>query len=387
LTEHPVAVAKLRQKLPELQLIALDELSLPQWVHLAFYFSREELCAALKPALLQKLQPEGNVIFLAAESIVYSPLSELCAQLDSAEVLVTPYLTQPLADDGHHPTTLELLASGPFQLGFIGVRGGPAGAALRPLLAAWQQAMEGRAAVGLEIGGGAYADQLWAAGLCGLTAGVQVVRSTRYNLGYWNVGQSGLHWDGVDVPRTSDGPLGFYNFTGLDPGNVSRLSRHQDRVSAAPGSPLFLLLSQYVNRLAAAPLRDLAALPYSFGRFIDGSPIGPDHRRAFGRLPAANRRLVVNPFAEVRFVGDLVAASSLNLGVSATDLRARLAESLLRVSQLEQQLHTLPHSIFGHVRSVMDQVAPGSSQRLHGLLQQTSQRIGPKVQRARQLLS
>ena len=78
LIEHPTVVARLRTELPDFKILDPEEVGCPHWLHMAFYYDVMEFSTALKPALIRKLMPEGNVVYLDPDIEVHrysNPLS------------------------------------------------------------------------------------------------------------------------------------------------------------------------------------------------------------------------------------------------------------------------------------------------------------------------
>ncbi len=379
LIEHPATVAKLRSQLPDYQILGPDEVGCPQWLHMAFYYDVMEYSTALKPALIRHLLAEGNVVYLDPDIEVFSPLTEIEELLQGNDIVVTPHICKPLPEDGKKPSVRRILQQGQFNLGFIGVR---SEAENQALMDWWQGVLiEGAACDAIK---GTFTDQFWAAALVSFARRTSILRSARYNLAYWNVGQHKLTWNGLGTPETEDGPLGFYHYSGLSRQNLSSVSRYQDRITAKPGTPLYLLLGQYLTQLEQSPLSQYAATPYSFARYADHSPVLSEHRRAFGLLPEVNRRQVANPFVEPALTRRLCLSSPRPV---EGDLVSALSDAQLRIRQLEQRLSSLPYSLFDHMQFAMDRVAPGSWDRMYGLLQRVSHQLGPRMANLRHLIS
>lgn len=370
LIEHPARVAKLRAELPELRLLGPNQLGCPRWLQLAFADEAPGVAAALKPALLATLLAEGNVVYLDPEIEVFAPLTEIEAALGEADVVVTPHVSQPLPDDGKLPTMADVLASGQFNLGFVGVRKSSESAAL---LSAWQELVinpqsalcGGDAAAALPPG-----DAYWAAAFASLVERLRVLRAARFHVAAWNLSQRPLAWDGRTAPQTADGPLVFLSYAGLHKTAAPRYP--QNRFVLTEDSALKRLIARYEERLAASAYKKFAAQPYSFACYTDGTPIPLLHRQAFSRLSPPNRRAILNPFSERVFLDEVVARSPALRYPASQDAVARCAE-------LERRLNTLPHSLFGHAASAMDMAMPGSRDRVYRLMQIVSSRYGSTV--------
>lgn len=376
LIEHPAVVARLRSELPDYQILSPDELGVPEWVHMAFFYDVMEYSTALKPALIRKLLPEGNVVYLDPDIEVFSPLTEIEERLGDSDIVLTPHVSRPLPEDGASPTMLDVIRKGQFNLGFLGVRSIPEN---HQLMSWWHSVLIEGADCNEQRG--TFTDQFWAAALVSFAQKPHILRSARYNLAYWNLPQHTLRWDGVTTPQTEDGPLGFYHYSGLERAHIAKVSKHQNRIHVEPGSPIYLLLAQYLNQVDRSPLGAYAAQPYSFNNFYDGKPIRREHRRAFLALSAANRKVILNPFAEPHYIAQL--AASL---LYSTDTLQALNAARAHVQMLEHRLNSLPYSVFAHMKFALNWVSAGSADRVYDLLQQTSRTLGPKVAGFRQLL-
>ena len=378
LIEHPALVKQIQRQLPDYQFYSPDQVGCPQWLQMAFYYNVMEFSTALKPSFIRLFLKEANVVYLDPDIEVFSPLTEIEEQLQTHDLVVTPHISRPIPDDGKIPRLLDIIRLGQFNLGFLGVRSGPE---QEKLMDWWQEVLIEGASASPQLG--IFTDQSWAAILVSFARRTHILRSARYNLAYWNIGLHSLTWDGVGVPQTEDGPLGFYHYSGLDRDHVTTLSKHQTREKTAPGSPLFLLLTQYLNALDASPLQSFTKKPYSFASYFDGRAIPAEHRALFARLPAVNRKLVVNPFAEPAYFDGLQRRSS---PIAFGDYAHQYVVAQQRLRQLEHRINSLPYSLFSNAELVMKKLAPGSWARAYHLMQRTSQVLRPRVAQLRQLL-
>ncbi len=376
LIEHPAVVARLRAELPDYKILGPDEIGAPEWVHMAFFYDVMEYSTALKPALIRKLLGAGNVVYLDPDIEVFSPLTEIEQRLCDSDIVLTPHVNRPLPEDGASPTMRDVIRKGQFNLGFLGVRSTPEN---QKLMSWWHSVLIEGADCNEQRG--TFTDQFWAAALVSFAQKPHILSSARYNLAYWNLPLHTLSWDGVGTPQTEDGPLGFYHYSGLERAAIAQVSKHQNRIRVEPDSPIYLLLAQYLNQIDRSPLGEYAALPYSFNSFYDGQPIRREHRQAFLAISAANRRVILNPFAEPHYITQLVAAL-----LHSTDPLQALDVARGRVQQLEHRLNSLPHSVFAHMKSALNRFSPGSADRVFNLLQQTSRNLGPKLASFRQLI-
>lgn len=373
-TEHPAIVAKLRAQLPDLTLLAPNQIGCAQWLHLAFSGSAAELGAALKPALLATLLTEGSVVYLAPTIEVLSPLSDIEQALTTADFVVTPRVSRPLPDDGKSPSMRDVLRAGPFDLDFIGVRAGEQNVAL---LRWWQQATS-ESVMTLRDGEPLQNDASWASVLPSLCDTLRVLRSPRFLLSAWNLAQnsiagSGDQGPGQTAPQTADGPLVLLSYAGLseEPAAGAPLQA-QNRFEITQGSPIQKLLARRQARIAASQLPPWTDISGSFLRYTDGTPIPDSAREIFLRLAPQNRRVILNPFTDRRFFEEIAARSPAVQHIS-------LQDTLERCAALERRMNTLPYSLFSHAANALDLALPGSRDQVYNLMQNISRGYGGAV--------
>lgn len=379
LIEHPGRVKQIQNDLPDYRFVSPEQVGVPQWVHMAFYYNILEYSTALKPAFIRSLMPEGNVVYLDPDIEVFSPLTEIEESLETHDIVVTPHVSKPLPDDGKSPHLREIVKKGQFNLGFIGVKSTPANQALMDW---WQDVLIEGAAHSERVG--TFTDQFWAAILVSFAERSHILRSARYNLAYWNIGLHNLSWDGSSTPQTEDGPLGFYHYSGVSRERISDISVHQNREHALPGSPLFRLLTQYVNQLDTSPLSRFSKYPYSFSHYSTQQPILQSHRLAFLHLSALNRKQVLNPFAAPEYIAQIMANSPL---VSDSDFQALYITVSQCLQSLQLRMNRFPYSLIKQTEWAINQVAPGSVARVYNFAQAVSTQLYPKLSKLRRLVS
>ena len=144
----------------------------------------------------------------------------------------------------------------------------------------------------VDLAGGLFTDQKWMDLSPGFVDSLAIVRDPGVNLAYWNL-------EGRDLQRTpkgwqvDSGPVTFFHFSGFDPLRPKVLSKHQNRVSVAPGSPLADLLGDFAQAMLQNGHATTSAHPYAHGRFASGRPISGLMRRTALRAARAGE-----PFAE-----------------------------------------------------------------------------------------
>ena len=208
-------------------------------------YTAAELCFAVKPFLLAHLlEQAAQVHYLDGDCLAFAPLQPLVAQLDGADLLLTPHALAPIPDDGRTPHPLTVLRGGAFNGGYLGVRNTAEG--LR--FARWLGDMTQRYARNAPDAG-MCGDQRWLDLVPALFPGAAVCRHPGANAAYWNLHERPLTLEAPEAFRVNGAPLLFFHFSGYRAARPRRLSVHQDRHPVPPGSALDALLAAYRQAL------------------------------------------------------------------------------------------------------------------------------------------
>ncbi len=244
---------------------------------MSVYYEALEFNTALKPYAFRELlaRPGVNsVTYLDPDIFVFRPMDRIRQGLESAQLVLTPHLTKPLVGDAN-PDDRAILRSGVYNLGFAAVARHPKSFAL---LDWWARKCEFDCRVDLE--NGLFTDQRWMDLSPGFVDSFDIAREPGLNLAYWNL-------EGRTLERAADGwrvdgePLTFFHFSGFDPHKPKVLSKHQDRLKVAPGSPLAELLADFAQVMLKNGHATTAVIPYGHNAFPDGRRVTrPMRRRA-----------------------------------------------------------------------------------------------------------
>jgi hypothetical protein len=261
--------------------LGLQDLDLPRPAEFCFRYDVMELSTAVKPYLLQELfaRGHGKVLYIDPDIWVFRPLDELFAWLEESDVLLTPHLTGPLGD-GRYPDERDILLSGTYNLGFLGIADTPN---VRGLLRWWADRCEFLCVS--DITHGMFVDQRWMDLTPGLADRVRVIRDPGWNVAYWNLKHRALEGP-PGAPAANGSPVRFYHWSGFNPTKPTALSKHQDRYPTIETEPLVSMAREYSAELLSAGYRTSTAWPYSLGFFKDGHPISIEMRELFRRHPA-----------------------------------------------------------------------------------------------------
>lgn len=313
------------------KLVFLGDLGIPDPQRMAFQYDAFELSNALKPFGFESLFAAGyeEVLYFDADMEVYAPITPLWAALEAADAVITPHIETPLPDDGQTPSTEDVLRSGQFNGGFLGLRATPV---TRAFLGWWADRLEMHSLV--HQNHYYFVDQFYLAMIASFVPNLLILRHPGVNLAYWNLPER-APVEAIDGGLSVRGePLIFFHFSGFYPDDLPRISRHQNRFRLPGNHPLLPLLAGYRDKLTAAEAR-LASfeLTYSFAAYADGRPIPLEDRRRLLLAGEAARMAVVDPFQGLGALAETTPAPPwpvLRAEAEADKARAAAIETALR---------------------------------------------------------
>lgn len=239
------------------------------------YYDALELNTAVKPYVFKHLLSQPGVTsatYLDPDIYVYRPLDGVRAGLAQAQLVLTPHVTRPLLGDAN-PNDQAILRSGVYNLGFCSGRAEPK---VIELMSWWADRCEFDCRV--DLANGLFTDQKWMDMSPGFVDSVALHRAPDMNLAYWNL--EGRTLAKTRAGWTVDGqPLTFFHFSGFDPHRPKVLSKHQNRISVTPGSPLAELLAEFAEAMLRNGHATTSPIPYLHNRFASGRPVSGLMRR------------------------------------------------------------------------------------------------------------
>jgi hypothetical protein len=247
----------------------------PSWL---FCHDLVELSTAVKPIAARLLLDRDDcdrLVYLDPDIFIASPLDDLFAELDEASLLLTPHLLAPERDlEAVLDNELCALRHGVFNLGFLALRRCPE---TDRFLDWWGQRC--RDLCTGDWRDGTFTDQKWMNFAPVFFPAARILRSSRFNVAPWNVGQRRVEGT-FDTGFSVDGEaLGFYHFSGFDDGAHDRMMRKN-----APGNPSLEMLSSWYRRRTRF-LSDSGTVPWGLASYEDGTAIRPLHRRLYRSRP------------------------------------------------------------------------------------------------------
>jgi hypothetical protein len=336
---------------------ALSELISPvELANMAFMYNITEFCTAIKAACLLHAFADGydKVVYLDPDTYVAGEFGPINQTLDECEILITPHLCIPSLEEGPR-SDQGILATGVYNLGFIGLRRGPAS---RRFLSWWHERLRTRAFN--DHYGSLFTDQRWVDFVPSLFP-AEVVRVWRHlgcNVAPWNfherrIAEEDRQW--LVRPRTSelDASLGaalvFLHFSGFDFRRILKGEFDQRNLPDSKAWPdLTPIFERYAGAIQAraADFEHHLAIPYAFDSFADGSPILPSQRRLF-RTWRERHGDAADPFATgpgtfhaaLKQRGLLAKSRATDLRADTASIRTvKDADALLRKASLASRL-------------------------------------------------
>lgn len=268
------------------RLARLHDLGVRDLPRFRFHYTQQELTYAATPYLLSHLLDRGftRVAFLKQESLVLGDLAPVLRLLDQYSIVLTPHLLAPLAGEEGIGRELNILQSGVYNVGFLGVSSTPTA---RAFLAWWQDRLFEHCR--RDVPEGLHFEQRWLDLVPAFFENVHVVRDPGFNVGHWNLPERQVALRG-DFFTVDGQPCRFVRFSGFEPDHPSSVTRYSPRLNMNAIGAAAELFRRYVALLEAAGYHETRTWPYAYGCFDNGKPITDHARQAYRGLgPAADR--------------------------------------------------------------------------------------------------
>lgn len=241
----------------------------------------------MKPSLIRAMltrHPDATqVVYLDPNAFLYAPLTPVLNELKTAQVLLTPHLTQPPADE-QQPDEKFLQNIGLYSADFLALQ--PTAETDR-MLEWWENRVLTRAQI--DFCESLCLDQIWLMHLPAMFEGVRVVQDKTWHRAIWN-------WH-ERSPQESQPPL-WINFKGLHNPDEG-LFVYQSRVKLAQQPGLKQWLSDY--RLAVKKLqKPVFGEKPAFGQQPEQPVIRGWRRHSAGFLRSVTRFVAEVPLPVIR---------------------------------------------------------------------------------------
>lgn len=263
--------------------VLLDELEIPELQRLCFGCTRQQVAIVAKPYLLRHLLNRGftTAMFLDADILVLDSLQPLFAEVGAHAIALTPHLLAPLSGGDRCARELNILQSGVYNGGFIGIS--QCESAHR-FLRWWADRLHTHCRH--DVTRGMHYDQRWLDLVPALFDDVHLVRDAGCNAAYWNLPERDLVL-APDGARAGDNRCRFFHFSGFEPERPEIVTRYSSRLTMESIGPAAALFARYVDLLRAAGYFTCKDWPYAFGAFDNGVPIPDVARRLYQDMSGA----------------------------------------------------------------------------------------------------
>jgi len=264
-----------------------------------------ELATAVKPWLLETLLTEAEaVLYLDPDIKVYSPLDELFLAAMEGKIVLTPHAVKPMPRDNKTTDETAVLASGIYNLGFIGLgqrEDTSTALGTNHFLSFWQERLQRECYV--DIANMRFVDQRWIDFVPGIYE-VAIIKNPVYNVAYWNLDHREIGFS--DNHYTVNGkPLAFFHFSGYNPHTPHLLSKHQGerpRILFSEHPYLKELCDEYGRDLLSHGFDTTTKEPYLYDRLGNGIKLDQFSRRLYRNalLQSKEQDMSVNVKSEHR---------------------------------------------------------------------------------------
>jgi glycosyltransferase involved in cell wall biosynthesis len=247
-------------------LIEISALKLPDFGTFVHRYSVMELNTAVKPYALNRMfldRGYETLLYIDPDIKIYAPLVEVEQALTEANIALIPHMRRPF-NDGASPAETNILQSGTYNLGFIGLRRSESATSL---LAWWMGKLFLDCIV--DIPNGLFVDQKWMDLVPGYYPDHKLIHNPGYNVAYWNLHER-------DIAKAGDGwlvdghPLAFFHFSGYSPLKPEVLSKHQSRHDFKQMPEVEGVFDDYAKDLLEAGYAETVAQDYAYAMLPNG---------------------------------------------------------------------------------------------------------------------
>ena len=241
---------------------------------MATIYDVTEFATSIKPFVMRNLLGESNVVlYIDPDIVIYDRLDVLVERSERHSITLTPHCLLPMERDEHTPSEHDIMQSGVYNLGYIGVSKGSEG-----FLDWWAEHLR-RDAIS-DPTRHLFTDQRWI-DLAVPIFRPDIIEKPEYNVAYWNLDKRNLALDNGSV--CVDGErLKFFHFSGFDPKRPWWLSKHHPvtpRVLVSSTAALQVLCVDYAHRLLEIEERLGQAHKYRWSEILPGFSLSRDLRR------------------------------------------------------------------------------------------------------------
>jgi hypothetical protein len=229
------------------EVIALERIGIPDVDAFRARYSLSQQCIAAKAFLLRELLRQGHprALFLDADICVYAPLDPVLSPPAGASIVLTPHLLQPVSGSSRAARERNILQSGTFNGGAVGVC---AGSEAERFLDWWCDRLFTDCRH--DLAAGLHNDQRWLDLAPACCPNLHIVRDAGCNVAYWNLPERPVEIrdDGIHAGGQR---LRFFHFSGFDSRTPDRVSRYAPWIAAADTGGAAALFARFAAAIEA----------------------------------------------------------------------------------------------------------------------------------------
>jgi glycosyltransferase involved in cell wall biosynthesis len=259
--------------------VLLGDIGLPldEIRRMAMIYDVTEFSTSVKPWLLRHLLQTGSepVIYLDPDIEIFAPMDDIFEMAREHSIVLTPHGMQPFPNDGLRLNESDILGSGIYNLGFLGL-----GAGSGDFLDWWSRRLSRECVI--DPAHMRFTDQRWIDFVPALFRH-HILKDEGCNVAYWNLHGRKVEWTGAGYEVNGE-PLRFFHYSGYDPDVPHLLSRHMgDRprilLSQEPG--VARLCAEYSRKLGEAGFSNRKKTGYFYDRLENGFRLSAPVRRLY----------------------------------------------------------------------------------------------------------
>ena len=231
-------------------LIEIEDIKIDRFEQLLTQYNLLEMSCLAKPyfaAYLFDTQPLlQKLLYFDTDMLIFGDLARVETLLEAHNVVVTPHMMTPFADDNKTPELRIFLKSGTYNAGFFALK---RGAETARFLSWWQEHVRREGYV--NFCEGMFLDQLCLNFAPLFFEGVLSQTDPSYNVAYWNLHERQVSERGGVFWVNEHAPLLFFHFSGYRHQWPNRISIHQNRHQWNDRPELWPLFKEYHDGLVA----------------------------------------------------------------------------------------------------------------------------------------
>ena len=280
----------------QFQLLTMEDVPLPSADTFPYHYTILELNTAVKPFvlkyLLEKYDDIKNLVYIDPDIQIFRPLDAIWNALRTNTTVLIPHMRKPFRDN-YSPSEVQILQSGTYNLGFIGLKKNQHSL---ELLKWWMEKLHLDCVV--DIPNGLFVDQKWMDLIPGYFPDTYILHDPSYNVAYWNLHDRTVEKIG-DEYLVDGRPLAFFHFSGYSPKNRNKLSKHQTRHNLYDLPTVKELCDGYANKMLKWGYSKAKNFPYAYGKLPNGI-------KACELINYTLRQLIIKniPFPSPKFEAD-----------------------------------------------------------------------------------